>query len=121
MATKPKEAKDGPPRWTYVAGSVVAIGGLAWGIVSYFIPKPELPKAPAAPAVAQEAKANGGNAVNAAGNANVVIGDQPSPPTAASSALFSAPVAASQSAAAASGGVAVNATDSARVKVTKQP
>jgi len=45
---KPKNAKDGAPRWTYVAAAIVAIGGLVWGIVSFFIPKPEVPKAPTA-------------------------------------------------------------------------
>jgi hypothetical protein len=51
MTGKPKGAQDGPPRWTYVAGAVVAVGGLGWGIVSYFIPKPEAAKPAAAPAV----------------------------------------------------------------------
>ena len=53
MVTRPNDAKAGPPRWTYVAGSIVAIGSLVWGIVGYVIPKPEPePQKPAPAAVA---------------------------------------------------------------------
>lgn len=67
MATRSNGAKEGPPRWTYVAGSIVAIGGLVWGIVSYFIPKPE-PQKPA-PAAATPAPS-----VSVSGSGNVGVG-----------------------------------------------
>lgn len=37
----PNTTKEGPPRWTYAAGAIVAIGTLVWGVVSYFVPRPE--------------------------------------------------------------------------------
>jgi hypothetical protein len=120
MAIKPKsvDSKEGPPRWTYIAGSIVAMGGLAWGIVSYFIPKPDTTKPPSAPVVTQQAKADGGNAINAAGNAVVEV-DNHSSQTLPSAAPQLAPNAVNQSATAANGGTSVNASDSARVKVNK--
>ena len=48
MATKPKA---GQPYWTYVVGAIVGLGGLAWAVISNFVPKPE----PAKPAVAAPA------------------------------------------------------------------
>ena len=54
MAINKKPAKDGVTRWTYWVAAIVAIGGLLWGIVSYFIPKPDLAKTainPASPSV----------------------------------------------------------------------
>jgi hypothetical protein len=35
-----------PPRWTYVVGSVLAIVGMAWAILTYFLPKPATDKSP---------------------------------------------------------------------------
>jgi hypothetical protein len=86
MATKPKDIKDGPPRWTYVAGSIVAIGGLVWGVVSYFIPKPELPKAPAtvsAPGVT--VSGNGSVGVGTMSGGQISVGAPATQPTAATS------------------------------------
>jgi hypothetical protein len=37
MASKKAKSKSGAPRWTYVAGTMVAIVGLVWGIVSFFL------------------------------------------------------------------------------------
>ena len=50
MAAKPKiaPAASGAPRWTYAVGAIVGAAALLWGIVSYFIPKPEPPKPPVA-------------------------------------------------------------------------
>ena len=69
MAATPKSAKDakiapapsGAPRWTYAVGAIVGAAALLWGIVSYFIPKPEPPKAPVAavPAPAPSVKVEG--------------------------------------------------------------
>lgn len=56
----PSTAKEGPPRWTYVAGSIVAIGTLAWGVFSYFLPKPESSK-PVIAAVPPAISVSGGN------------------------------------------------------------
>lgn len=128
MAAKPNEAKAGQPRWTYAAGAIVAIGGLVLSIVSYLNPKPDPSKSavvqPVAPQVVQEADAEGsGTAINAAGIATVAVADAPS--SATSAALRGSPPFASQSASQSSraggNGVAVNATDSADVKVTKHP
>jgi hypothetical protein len=85
MAAKPKDAKEGPPRWTYAAGAIVAIGGLAWGIVSYFIPKPELPKAPAAaPATTVTVSGSGSVGVGTMSGGQISVGA--APPAAAASA-----------------------------------
>ena len=53
MAKPSKPTASGTPQWTYFVTAAVAVVGLAWGIVSYFIPKPEpiKPPAPAAPTV----------------------------------------------------------------------
>ena len=67
MASRPNDAKAGPPRWTYVAGSIVAIGSLVWGIVGYFIPKPE-PQKPAPAAMAPAPN------VSVSGSGNVGVG-----------------------------------------------
>lgn len=67
MTTKPKDAQEGPPRWTYAAGAIVAIGGLLWGIASYFVPKPE-PQKPAPAAVAPAPS------VSVSGSGNVGVG-----------------------------------------------
>ena len=50
MVAKPKiaPAPSGAPRWTYAVGAIVGAAALLWGIVSYFIPKPEPPNAPVA-------------------------------------------------------------------------
>jgi hypothetical protein len=47
MATSKQPAAagpSGPPQWHYLVGAIVAVGGLLWGVVSYFIPKPDPPK-----------------------------------------------------------------------------
>lgn len=57
MATRQKQkpTSPGPPQWSYIVTAIVALGGLAWGVISYFVPKPEPPKpavvAPAEPSV----------------------------------------------------------------------
>ena len=73
MAAKPKDAKiapapSGAPRWTYAVGAVVGAAALLWGIVSYFIPKPEPPKPPVA-AVPAPAPS-----VNVEGTGNIGVG-----------------------------------------------
>jgi hypothetical protein len=67
MAKRTNDAKEGQPRWTYAAGSIVAIGGLVWGIVSYFIPKPE-PQKPTPAAVTPSPS------VSVSGSGNVGVG-----------------------------------------------
>jgi hypothetical protein len=42
--TKSNDAQEGPPRWTYIVAALVAAGGLLWGMISFFIPKPDPPK-----------------------------------------------------------------------------
>ena len=95
---------------------LVAIAGLVWAVVSFFL-TPEPPVKP--PAVEQKAEANGGTAINATGQANVTVGAEPSAAS-ANPAASRPSVAASQSAKAGSGGIAVNASDSAEV-VVKRP
>ena len=46
-----QQQRTGAPSWTYVAGAIVAVAGLVWGMVSYFIPKPEPPKAASSTAI----------------------------------------------------------------------
>lgn len=124
--SKPKDTKDGAPRSTVmtarilVAGAMVAVGSLIWGIYSYFMPKPEpstsIPSG-SATAVSQQATASrSGTAINAARQAQVAVGASPQ----ASVTAASMPqLAASQSAQAGDGGTAINATDSAGVTVTR--
>jgi hypothetical protein len=76
MATKskPNGAKDGAPRWSYVVAAIVAAGGLLWGIVSYFIPEPELPKptiAAPAPDVTVSGSGNVGEGTMSGGQISV--------------------------------------------------
>lgn len=68
MVTKPKQASSGPPQWTYVIGAIVTVGGLVWGMVSYFIPKPEPVKTTALPAPAPTPS------VNVSGTSNIGVG-----------------------------------------------
>ena len=73
MAAKPKDAKivpapSGAPRWTYAVGAVVGAAALLWGIVSYFIPKPEPPKPPVAAVPAPVPS------VNVDGTGNIGVG-----------------------------------------------
>ena len=87
MATRPKAAKDGPPRWTFAAGAIVAIGGLGWGIVSYFIPKPEPPRPPvAAPPPNVTVSGNGSVGVGVISGGQISIGAPASQPAATTSA-----------------------------------
>ena len=72
MAAKPKDAKiapapSGAPRWTYALGAIVGAAALLWGIVSYFIPKPEPPKLPVAVVPAPPS-------VNVDGTGNIGVG-----------------------------------------------
>lgn len=88
MVKKSSDGKEGPPRWTYTAGSIVAIGGLVWGIASYFIPKPEQQKpTPAAvtpaPSVSVSGSGNVGVGTMSGGQISVGI---PAVPSKASSA-----------------------------------
>ena len=70
MVAKPKTAPapSGAPRWTYAVGAIVGAAALLWGIVSYFITKPEAPKAPVAAAPAPVPS------VNVEGTGNVGVG-----------------------------------------------
>lgn len=67
MAARPDDAKPGPPRWTYVAASIVAIAGLLWSIVAHFLPKPESQR-PTPAAVPPSPS------VNVSGSGNVGVG-----------------------------------------------
>jgi len=104
------------PRWVPIAGALVAIAALVWAIVSFFL-KPE--SAVRTPTVEQKAQATGGTAINAAGHAHVVDGaEAPSgstqPPTSEPGSAIK------QDANAGNRGVAVNATDSADVRIKNQ-
>ena len=73
MAAKPKDAKiapapSGAPRWTDALGAIVGAAALLWGIVSYFIPKPEPPKLPVAVVPAPPPS------VNVDGTGNIGVG-----------------------------------------------
>jgi len=86
MATKskPDGANEGAPRWTYWAAAVVAAGGLLWGIVSYFIPKPQLSKSAAtasAPTVSVSGQDNVG--VGTMSGGQISVGTPAVPPPAA--------------------------------------
>lgn len=43
------KATEHPPRWSYVVAAIVAVVGMVWGVVSYFIPKAESPQSTAEP------------------------------------------------------------------------
>lgn len=120
MAPKPKPAAGAPP-WTYALSAIVGAAALVWGIVSYFVPKPEPTKTPVVvapgPAVTQSAIANGGTAVNATGDAQVAVGAEAASAASRTAAVSTPTRSASQSAQAVSGGVAVNAAEGARVTV----
>ena len=70
MAAKSKiaPAASGAPRWTYALGAIVGAAALLWGIVSYFIPKPELAKPPVAAVPAPVPS------VNVEGTGNIGVG-----------------------------------------------
>lgn len=87
--------------------------GFLWKEVG--APKPHPDVSASAPAVNQQANANGGTAINAAGQAQVGFDSVPSGSAPASMPRLSA----SQSARASSGGTAINATDSARVFIKR--
>jgi hypothetical protein len=115
------------PMWTYMAGALVGIGGLAWAVVSYFIPRPEAIR-PVSPVVVQQrATASSATAVNATDAASVFIGNAVPGEQQAAQSGPAVPEArreatpASQSASASDGGVAVNAAGTARVGVTTRP
>lgn len=78
MTKKTVESTDGPPRWTYIAAAVVAVGGLVWTVASYFITQAAQKPPATAPTLSQNARADGnGTAVNAAGAASVTVNKQP--------------------------------------------
>lgn len=62
---KPKESNGGTPRWSYVVGSIVAVAGLVWAIISYFVPKPEPLKPSPVPTP---------QSVNVSGNGSIGVG-----------------------------------------------
>lgn len=116
MGIKSSKAATGAPRWTYVVGAIVAVGGLIWGIVNHFIDKPQ----PASGVPTQQATADGGNAINASGSAKVSIGGQVTDD--ATLTAHAAPSMPSvpeeqQTAEAGNAGVAVNAAGTSEVKV----
>lgn len=85
--TTQSEKPAGPPRWTYVAGSIVAIGGFLWGVVSYFIPKPEPQKpVPTAvtPAPSVSVSGSGSVGVGTMTGGQISVGVSPSPSKAGS-------------------------------------
>ena len=49
----PTPGREGAPRWTYVAGTTVAVAGLIWAVASHFIPKPDSPKPPRSKVIRQ--------------------------------------------------------------------
>jgi len=61
----PNATKEGQPRWTYAVASILAIATFVWGVVSYFVPKPEAPKPASTPTLP---------VVSVSGNGNVGIG-----------------------------------------------
>lgn len=120
----------GAPRWTYIAGALVAVAGLVWGIVSFLISRPEpqptqppvqVAEPPPAPPPVQHAEANGGAAINASGNAQVSVGAAPAPDAAKPVVTDTPPselaVQPAQDAKAGPGGRAINASGDANVKV----
>lgn len=82
------EKPAGPPRWTYVVGSIVAAGGLLWGMVSYFIPKPESQKPAAAittPSPASVSVSGSGSVgVGTMSGGQITVGTPAPPPKAGS-------------------------------------
>ncbi len=112
-----------------VIGAVVAALGVA--VAYYSATKPAPPPvvviptvssagASAVPVIEQTATANGGNAVNATGNAQVEIGDV-SPSSASAAAPASLPEqSVKQSASASASKNAVNAAGNAKVKIKKE-
>jgi hypothetical protein len=116
--SQPVPKPAGAPRWTYVVGSLVAVGTLLWAVLKDTTFKKDSPSV--TPAVQQSATAgDGGTAINAAGNASVTVGPGVSQGAVPESAAAVPAAATNQTAKAASGGTAVNATDSARVKINK--
>ena len=87
MVTKSVVGNTGAPRWTYVAGVIVAIAGLGWTVVSYFIAKPEAqPKPPAAlTAPAVSVSGNGSVGVGTMSGGQISVGSSPIVPTPAAS------------------------------------
>jgi hypothetical protein len=116
MGRNSKNAATGAPRWTYVVGALVAVGGLVWGIVNHFVDKPQ-----SSPSVStQQAVSDGGTAINASESAKVNIGGQiastAAPTTSAAPTATSAPQG-QQIADAGKDGVAVNASGASEVTV----
>lgn len=102
MATKAKSdstseiskqpAKEGAPRWTYVVGAIVGIAGLAWGIVSYFIPRTEIPKTSPVTTPGEVHVSGSGNVgIGTMSGGQVAIGTPAAAPAVAASAKTSGP------------------------------
>ena len=123
MKRNSSNTTSGAPRWTYIAGALVAVAGLIWGIVTHFLPKPQEP----VPPPMQQAEAENGTAINASGNSRVTVGGSPSHPTPAITPEVDRPAAARdtmdsvarQHAKAGDGGVAINASNDS--EVTAEP
>lgn len=96
---------------------VALAGGLGFLWKEIIAPKPFNPET--APAIVQQATTSSGTAVNATGQAQVMVGESPVvlPSSSLAASAPRSPV--SQNAQTNSGGTAVNATDSARVQVNK--
>lgn len=109
------------PRWTYISAALIGILGLAWTIVSHFIPKNEVAKPIAQPTVQQIATASGENskAVNAEGTAKVFIRDKASASQELSSDASQSGIDPNLSPPAKPGGVAVNAAGASRVLLNR--
>lgn len=67
MVKRSSDGKEGQPRWTHIALSIVAIVGLVWDIASDFIPKPE-------PQVHKPAAVTPAPSVSVSGSGNVGVG-----------------------------------------------
>ena len=94
---------------------IALAGGLGFLWKEVVAPKSHPDVSASVPAVNQQASADGGTAINAAGQAQVGFDSVPSGAAPASMPRLSA----SQSARASGGGTAINATDSARVTIKR--
>jgi hypothetical protein len=120
MAQRKRQPKaaEGTPRWVAIVGAIVGVGGLAWAVVSHFLPTSEGKKAETA-GLSQQATATGsGVAINGAGQARIVVGGEMATDKASTPGKGSqGGIPSRQSATASEGGAAVNAADSAVVQV----
>jgi hypothetical protein len=58
--TKQDKSEQGTPRWHYVVGAVVAVGGLAWTVIAHFVDRPP----PATPTIQGDHNVVAGRDIN---------------------------------------------------------